>query len=96
MNGTNDWEEEPDSLQLQRGRWYPTVILMQNSSILVVGGQTGENAPPQPNLEILPKPEGGDTVVHLDWLDTPNQDVQTLYPFMYVSDLSIQVSYANY
>lgn len=58
---------------------------MQNSSILVVGGQTGENAPPQPNLEILSKPEGGDTVVHLDWLDTPNQDVQTLYPFMHAS-----------
>lgn len=94
VNGTNDWEEEPDSLQLQRGRWYPTVILMQNSSILVVGGQTGENAPPQPNLEILPKPEGGDTVVHLDWLDTPNQDVQTLYPFMYVlRDGSIFISY---
>jgi hypothetical protein len=42
--------------------------MLPNGSILVVGGEIGSNDKPQPNLEILPKPQGGDTVIELDWL----------------------------
>lgn len=66
----------------QRGRWYPTAAMMANGSILVIGGETGSNAAPQPNLEILPKPEGGDTVVELDWL--ARTDPNNLYPFVFI------------
>lgn len=51
-------------------------------SILVVGGEDGSNGPPVPSLEILPKPEGGDTYLTMQWLvDT---DPFNLYPFLYV------------
>jgi hypothetical protein len=55
---------------------------MANGSILVVGGETGSNAPPQPNLEVLPTPAGGDTVVELDFLK--RTDPYSLYPFLFV------------
>jgi hypothetical protein len=35
----------------------------------------------QGNLEILPKPVGGDTVVNFDWLQTTDN---ALYPFVTV------------
>ncbi|KAI6024210.1 copper radical oxidase-like protein [Pisolithus marmoratus] len=82
VNGTNDWEENYDELALQRGRWYPTAMLMPNGSILVVGGETGSNGPPQPSLEVLPKPPGGDTVITLDYLQ--RTDPNNLYPFLMV------------
>ncbi|KAH7925711.1 copper radical oxidase-like protein [Leucogyrophana mollusca] len=82
VNGTNDWEENVDELTLQRGRWYPTAMMMPNGSILVVGGESGSNASPQPSLEILPKPPGGDTVVTLDYLQ--RTDPNNLYPFLMV------------
>lgn len=82
VNGTNDWEENPNELSLQRGRWYPTAMMMPNGSILVVGGETGSNGPPQPSLEILPKPLGGDTVITLDYLQ--RTDPNNLYPFLMV------------
>ncbi|KAG6856106.1 hypothetical protein H0H87_007358 [Tephrocybe sp. NHM501043] len=82
VNGTSDWEEDYPSLSLQRGRWYPTAATMANGSILVIGGETGSNASPQPNLEILPKPVGGDTVIDLDWLQ--RTDPNNLYPFVFV------------
>ncbi|KAH7886764.1 copper radical oxidase-like protein [Phlebopus sp. FC_14] len=82
VNGTNDWEENVDELSLQRGRWYPTAMMMPNGSILVVGGETGSNAYPQPSLEILPKPSGGDTVITLDYLQ--RTDPNNLYPFLMV------------
>lgn len=66
----------------QRGRWYPTAAVLANGSILVMGGETGSNAGPQPNLEILPKPAGGDTVVELPWL--ARTDPNNLYPFIFV------------
>jgi len=47
-----------------------------------MGGETGSNASPQPNLEILPKPVGGDTVVPLDWL--ARTDPNNLYPFVII------------
>jgi len=70
------------SHHLQRGRWYPTAAVLSNGSVLVIGGETGSNASPQPNLEILPKPVGGDTVVPLDWL--ARTDPNNLYPFVIV------------
>lgn len=82
VNGTNDWEENYEVLSLQRARWYPTAGILPNGSILVVGGETGANAPPQPNLEVLPKPAGGDTVVYLDFLN--RTDPYNLYPFVVV------------
>ncbi|KAI6128107.1 copper radical oxidase-like protein [Pisolithus croceorrhizus] len=82
VNGTNDWEENANELSLQRGRWYPTAMMMPNGSILVVGGETGSNGPPQPSLEILPKPPGGDTVITLDYLQ--RTDPNNLYPFLLV------------
>lgn len=82
VNGTNDWEENANELSLQRGRWYPTAMMMPNGSILVVGGETGSNGPPQPSLEILPKPPGGDTVITLDYLQ--RTDPNNLYPFLIV------------
>ncbi|KAG6815651.1 hypothetical protein H0H87_012650, partial [Tephrocybe sp. NHM501043] len=82
VNGTSDWEEDYPTLALQRGRWYPTAAMMANGSILVIGGETGSNASPQPNLEILPKPDGGDTVIDLDWLN--RTDPNNLYPFVFV------------
>ncbi|KAG6332530.1 hypothetical protein ID866_6559 [Astraeus odoratus] len=82
VNGTHDWEENVNELTLQRGRWYPTAMMMPNGSILVVGGETGSNANPQPSLEILPKPPGGDTVITLDYLQ--RTDPNNLYPFLMV------------
>ncbi|KAG7087311.1 hypothetical protein E1B28_013288 [Marasmius oreades] len=82
VNGTNDWEEDGKLLKLQRGRWYPTAAMLPNGSVLVVGGEIGSNDKPQPNLEVLPKPVGGDTVVELDWL--ARTDPWNLYPFITV------------
>ncbi|KAI9462093.1 copper radical oxidase-like protein [Boletus coccyginus] len=82
VNGTHDWEENVNELTLQRGRWYPTAMMMPNGSILIVGGETGSNANPQPSLEILPKPPGGDTVITLDYLQ--RTDPNNLYPFLLV------------
>ncbi|KAF8452229.1 hypothetical protein L210DRAFT_3499268 [Boletus edulis BED1] len=82
VNGTHDWEENVNELSLQRGRWYPTAMMMSNGSILVVGGETGSNGPPQPSLEILPKPAGGDTFITLDYLQ--RTDPNNLYPFLLV------------
>jgi len=58
------------------------VVLLSNGSILVVGGETGSNASPQPNLEIMPTIAGGSTVVYLDFLD--RTDPNNLYPFLIV------------
>jgi hypothetical protein len=56
--------------------------VLGNGSVLVIGGETGSNASPQPNLEILPTPTGGDTVIDLDWL--ARTDPYNLYPFVFV------------
>ena len=82
VNGTNDWEENVDELSLQVARWYPTAAVLANGSILVMGGEIGSNSPPQPNLEVLPKPEGGSTIVPLDFL--ARTDPNNLYPFIIV------------
>ncbi|KAI0631805.1 hypothetical protein C8Q77DRAFT_1219134 [Trametes polyzona] len=80
VNGTNDWEENVDELSLQRGRWYPSSLVLSNGSILVVGGEIGSNGPPEPTLEILPTPEGGPTFLFMDWLN--RTDPNNLYPFL--------------
>ncbi|KAI9459290.1 glyoxal oxidase N-terminus-domain-containing protein [Boletus coccyginus] len=80
VNGMHGWEENVNELTLQRGRRYPTAMMMPNGSILVVGGETGSNANPQPSLEILPKPPGGDTVIALSYLQRTNPN--SLYPFL--------------
>ncbi|KAF7333204.1 hypothetical protein MVEN_02386300 [Mycena venus] len=48
VNGTNDWQENFQELSLQRQRWYPTAAVLANGSVLVIGGETGSNASPQP------------------------------------------------
>jgi hypothetical protein len=93
-NSTNDWEEDFTVLALQRGRWYPSAAILPNGSVVVMGGETGSNAPAQPNLEILPKPVGGDTVVDLPWL--ARTDPNNLYPFIIVlPSKNIFVGYWN-
>ncbi|KAI4197801.1 MAG: hypothetical protein LQ350_005706 [Teloschistes chrysophthalmus] len=89
---TNDWQENVNELTLQKGRWYPSAMVMTNGSILVIGGETGSNGPPQPNLEILPRP-GGAGVVDLDWLR--RTDPNNLYPFLAVVPSGILVIYYN-
>ena len=94
VNGTTDWEENAAELSLQVGRWYPTAAILANGSILVMGGETGSNAAPQPNLEILPKPAGGSTVIDLDFL--ARTDPNNLYPFIIVlPSMNLFVGYYN-
>jgi hypothetical protein len=79
VNGTNDWQEDVNSVKLQRGRWYPTGLVMANGSMLIVGGQDGSNGPPVPNMEILPTVG---PVYEAQYLrDT---DPYNLYPFLVV------------
>ncbi|KAI0364868.1 galactose oxidase [Pilatotrama ljubarskyi] len=82
VNGTNDWEENFNELKLQRGRWYPSALVMSNGSVLVVGGEVGSNGAPEPTLEILPAPEGGPTYLFMDWLN--RTDPNNLYPFLHM------------
>ncbi|KAI0058608.1 copper radical oxidase [Artomyces pyxidatus] len=94
VNGTNDWEENPEELHLQNGRWYPSALVMSNGSILVVGGETGSNAPAEPTLEILPTPIGGNTTLFLDYLN--RTDPNNLYPFlMMLPSGNIFIGYYN-
>jgi hypothetical protein len=79
VNGTNDWQEDVNTIKLQRGRWYPTGLVMANGSILVVGGEDGSNGAPVPNMEILPTVG---PVYEARYLrDT---DPYNLYPFLVV------------
>ncbi|KAI0641646.1 hypothetical protein C8Q79DRAFT_918971 [Trametes meyenii] len=82
VNGTNDWEENFEELKLQRGRWYPSALVMSNGSVLVVGGEVGSNGAPEPTLEILPTPVGGPTFLFMDWLN--RTDPNNLYPFLHM------------
>lgn len=66
----------------QRGRWYPSALVMNNGSVLVVGGEQGSNGAPEPTLEILPTPAGGQTFLFMDWLN--RTDPNNLYPFLHV------------
>lgn len=77
--GSNDWQEDDETVALQNGRWYPSAMVMANGSILVVGGENGSNGPAVPTLEILPKAGG---VLTMDWLQ--RTDPYNLYPFLTV------------
>ncbi len=79
VNGTNDWQEDVNSVKLQRGRWYPTGLVMANGSMLIVGGQDGSNGPPVPNMEILPTVGPVYEAQYLRETDPYN-----LYPFLLV------------
>ncbi|TDL23452.1 hypothetical protein BD410DRAFT_838937 [Rickenella mellea] len=81
VNGTNDWQENFNEVALQRGRWYPSAMIMANGSVLVVGGEQGSNGAPEPTLEILPNPAGG-RYLTMDWLQ--RTDPLNLYPFLAV------------
>jgi hypothetical protein len=78
-NGTNDWQENVQELKLQRGRWYPTAMVMANGSMLVVGGQDGSNGNPVPSMEVLPRAGGVYTAQYLVETNPFN-----LYPFLTV------------
>jgi hypothetical protein len=79
VNGTNDWQEDVNTIKLQRGRWYPTGLVMANGSMLIVGGEDGSNGAPVPNMEILPTVG---PVYEAQYLrDT---DPFNLYPFLVV------------
>ncbi|KAJ6514787.1 glyoxal oxidase N-terminus-domain-containing protein [Mycena vulgaris] len=82
VNGTNDWEENFKELHLQRQRWYPTAAMLPNGTIMVIGGKISVNGAAESNVEILPTPEGGDTVIFLEWLNRTNPN--NLYPFVFV------------
>ncbi|KAL8673658.1 MAG: hypothetical protein Q9168_001913 [Polycauliona sp. 1 TL-2023] len=75
----NDWQENAAEVKLQKGRWYPSAMMMSNGSILVVGGQDGSNGAPVPSLELLPQVGGA---IEMDWL--LRTDPYNLYPFMFV------------
>lgn len=66
----------------QRGRWYPSSLVLSNGSVLVVGGEVGSNGLPEPSLEILPTPAGGPTWKFLDYLN--RTDPNNLYPFLHM------------
>ena len=80
--GVNDWHENENEVSLQSGRWYPSTMIMANGSILVIGGESGSNAPPVPSVEILPRTPGGNTTVYLDFLQ--QTDPNNLYPYLAV------------
>ncbi|KAL7628868.1 hypothetical protein AAE478_000383 [Parahypoxylon ruwenzoriense] len=79
VKGTNDWEENVNVLKLQKGRWYPSAMVMTNGSILVIGGEIGSNDKPEPTLEILPYVG---PALYMDWLE--RTDPNNLYPFLAV------------
>ena len=91
VKGVNQWTEDPDNLQLLVARWYPSAMIMANGSILVVGGEIGQNADEQPNLEILPRTGGG--TVYLDFLQRTHPF--NLYPFIIVVPSGIFILYYN-
>ncbi|KAI1166949.1 WSC domain-containing protein [Nemania serpens] len=79
VKGVNDWQENVNVLKLQRGRWYPSAMVMTNGSILVVGGEIGSNDKAEPTLEILPQ---AGPYLYMDWL--ARTDPNNLYPFLAV------------
>ena len=67
-------------------------MIMANGSILVMGGETGQNADEQPNLELLPR-SGGGVLVNLPFLQRTAPF--NLYPFLFVLPSGIFVLYYN-
>jgi hypothetical protein len=78
--GTHDWQENVDELSLQKGRWYPSAMIMANGSIMVIGGEIGANDIATPSIEVLPST--GTAPLYMEWLDRTNPN--NLYPFICV------------
>ncbi|CAG8958428.1 hypothetical protein HYFRA_00011105 [Hymenoscyphus fraxineus] len=102
VKGVNQWVEDGAHLKLQVARWYPSALVMANGSILVVGGEIGQNAAEQPTLEILPptgvpdaSTESGysNTTKYLDFLDRTAPF--NLYPWITVVPSGILIVYYN-
>lgn len=102
VKGTNQWVEDKVHLKLQVPRWYPSALVMANGSILVVGGEIGQNAAEQPTLEILPAtgvPDAStqsgysNTTKYLDFLDRTAPF--NLYPWITVVPSGILIVYYN-
>lgn len=77
-DGNHDWEENVNVLSLQKGRWYPSAMVMSNGSVMVIGGEIGSNSAAVPSIEVLPYTGGAP--VYMDWLD--RTDPNNLYPFV--------------
>jgi len=75
--GTHDFQENVAELSLQKGRWYPSAMIMANGSVLVMGGEVGSNGAAVPSIEVLPYTGGAP--VYMDWLERTNPN--NLYPF---------------
>lgn len=93
VEGVNDWQENPNELALQVGRWYPSAMIMTNGSILIMGGEDGSNGAPVPSLELLPNPNKI-APMYCDYL--ARTDPFNLYPFLAVMPSgNILVMYYN-
>lgn len=77
-------------------------MVMANGSIMIVGGEVGDNSAEQPNLELLPAtgvPDAStssgysNTTVYLDFLDRTQPF--NLYPFVAVCPTGIFIAYYN-
>ncbi|KAL8930749.1 MAG: hypothetical protein Q9208_000290 [Pyrenodesmia sp. 3 TL-2023] len=79
VKSVNDWQENAAEIKLQRGRWYPSAMIMSNGSMLVIGGQDGSNGAPTPSIELLPRVG---PVIEMEWLR--RTDPNNLYPFLNV------------
>ncbi|TVY28312.1 WSC domain-containing protein [Lachnellula hyalina] len=102
VKGVNQWVEDPTNLRLQVARWYPTALIMANGSILIVGGEIGQNDAEQPTLELLPATGVPDTSTvsgysnttkYLDFLDRTAPF--NLYPWITVVPSGILIVYYN-
>lgn len=102
VKGVNQWTEDPTHLQLQVARWYPSAMIMANGSILIVGGEIGQNDAEQPTLELLPatgvpttttKSGYSNTTKYLDFLDRTAPF--NLYPWITVVPSGILIVYYN-
>lgn len=91
VQGTNQWEEDADNVKIQRPRWYPSALVLANGSVLVIGGEIGNNDLAEPTAEILP-PNGSGTV-YLDFLQRTWPD--NLYPLVAVLPSGIFIAYLN-
>ena len=90
VKGTAQWQEDAANIQMQRPRWYPSAMVMGNGSLLIIGGEIGNNGAAEPTLELFP-PSG--KPVYLDFLDRTQPD--NLYPFICVIPSGIFVAYFN-
>ncbi|KAI1735018.1 copper radical oxidase [Xylaria scruposa] len=81
-NGTNQWEEDVNTLALLDARWYPTAMMLSNGSVLVMGGESGSDGPVVPSCEILPRPAGVTKSLYLDYIE--NVEKINSYPFLAV------------